>query len=210
VLLPRLEWSSDAGWLVLEDLPSVLPVQDALAHAGMLAVLRRLHHELNDVELLDPFVSDWPPELTARALTALHPALAADAAPRLHEMREQALSLFNSQCVISGDPNPTNWGIRDNGDLVLFDWGRTGRGAPAIDLAITIPGLGDRAAYARVASVYLSHSAGDEKALARDIAAAKVWTVVHYLAEAAAGHIPNAAAAIERLESAVPAWLADV
>jgi hypothetical protein len=172
-------------------------------------MLHRLHDLLADADLLDPFVSDWPAGLTARALTAFHPALAAEAAPRLDEVREQALPLFTRHCVISGDPNPTNWGIRDNGDLVLFDWGRIGRGAPAIDLAITVPGLGDRAAYFKVAAVYLGDAdAGDAAALARDIAAAKAWTLVHYLAEAVAGHIPNAAAAIERLESAVPAWLA--
>jgi hypothetical protein len=211
VRLPGLEWSSDNGWLVLEDLPAVLPVQDALGHPRVVGVLRRLHSELKDVDLEDPFVSTWPPELTERALAAFRVSTASGLEPRLMELRDHALPLFDGQCVISGDPNPTNWGLRENGELVLFDWGRIGRGEPAIDLAITVPGLGNRADYARLASVYLGDETGSGvDALAAEIAVAKVWTVVHYLAEAGAGHIPNAAAAIERLEAAVPAWLADL
>jgi hypothetical protein len=217
VLLPRLEWSSDAGWLVLEDLPSVLPVQDALAHAGMLAVLRRLHHELNDVELLDPFVSDWPPELTARALTALHPASAAEAAPRLHEMRQQALSLFNSQCVISGDPNPTNWGLRADGTAVLYDWERFGAGTPALDLAITVPGLGDPAAYAAVADGYLRNWPDGSHPLSwtpeqwsRAVAVAKLWSVVEFLHAHGRQVGGNTTATVERILPDVPNWVQEL
>ena len=57
--------------------------------------------------------------------------------------------------MISGDPNPTNWSVREDGTVVLFDWERVGYGTPALDLAITVPGLGTPDDYRRVVEGYL-------------------------------------------------------
>ena len=70
-------------------------------------------------------------------------------------MEQASQHLFRPVCAISGDPNPVNWGLRDDGTLALFDWERFGRCSPALDLAITVPGLGDETAYRAVATSYL-------------------------------------------------------
>jgi aminoglycoside phosphotransferase (APT) family kinase protein len=80
--------------------------------------------------------------------------------------------------LISGDPNPMNWGILENGEPVMFDWDRFGLGTPALDLAITVPRLGSRGDYEKVAATYCGKP--DDK-LAREIALAKVWTIVDIL-----------------------------
>jgi hypothetical protein len=198
VALPRVEWAN-ARWLVLEDLPRRLPIEDALGNPGVLRMLRRLHACLLDLD--DAFVSAWPDDLTSRALSIFELEVQRSLAPRLARIRLAALPLFEPASIISGDPNPTNWGMREDGSLVLYDWGRIGRGAPAIDLAITVPGLGDAAAYALVASVY------GPPARVPDIAAAKAWTVVHYLAEALAGRVSTSESVIDRLRSIVPPWI---
>ena len=46
--------------------------------------------------------------------------------------------------------------------------------------------------------------------LAREIAVAKVWTVVHYLGEAAAGRMAEPEAAIARLRGVVPGWIESI
>jgi hypothetical protein len=94
--------------------------------------------------------------------------------------------------------------MRTDGTLVLFDWDRFGAGTPAIDLAITIPNLGDTVAYRRVAARYLEEqdvtAPSAEEKLAHNIAIAKVWSVVHYLSEGTGRH----ADAVMR---ALPRWL---
>src|SRR5579883_2966731 len=59
-------------------------------------------------------------------------------------------SIFYTKVAPTGDPNPTNWGLRADGTIVLYDWERFGQATPAIDLAITVPGLGDRAVFQKV------------------------------------------------------------
>jgi hypothetical protein len=75
---------------------------------------------------------------------------------------------------------------------VQFDWERFGLGGPALDLAITVPGLGDMTSYLVVAGAYLACGPSDEnhvpfrgtvEELARAIAYAKVWSVAEYLSE---------------------------
>lgn len=63
---------------------------------------------------------------------------------------------------------------------------RGGRVAPALDLAITVPGLGDPATFRLVAERYTQPAPGEPAAgnlegLARDIAVAKVWSVLEFL-----------------------------
>lgn len=100
--------------------------------------------------------------------------------------QQEAQSLFDPECPLSGDPNPANWGMRDDSSLVLFDWERYCLGTPALDLAITVPGLGDLANLRRVAAAYLhgeeSQAPRTPERLAREIALAKVWSVVEFLA----------------------------
>lgn len=82
----------------------------------------------------------WTASQTEAALEWLQ--LPLSAARALRGIGRVSNELFDSQGLISGDANPGNWGRRENGELVLFDWERFGRGSPAMDLAPLVPGMG--------------------------------------------------------------------
>ncbi|WP_081503918.1 phosphotransferase [Alicyclobacillus hesperidum] len=116
-----------------------------------------------------------------------------DMANQMMKLQLDAQVLFEPTCCISADPNPTNWRIRDDGDLVLIDWERFCYGHPAIDLAITMPGLGskDGTMEGQIADLYREcweRNAGsvppELSDLERLIRVAKLWSVVEFLANA--------------------------
>ncbi len=81
--------------------------------------------------------------------------------------------------MISGDSNAGNWGQRENGELVLFDWERFSTGHVAIDLAPLIEGMGTFDDYLKVAGRYIKCAEkGETTELALDIGLAKAWIVV--------------------------------
>jgi len=202
-------------WLVLEDIASPLPRDRWLADPDLLATLRRLHAiEWSEAfELPDAFVPRWSGEMTGRALSCVPDAVATPMASLLRDFASASQHLFHPLAPISGDPNPSNWGIRPDGTLVLFDWERFSRGTPPLDLAITVPGLGDPADYALVAARYLAKPGAEPglpaaiEHLAREIGLAKVWTVVEFLN----GHTLNPSERtkpmVEFLIPTLPAWL---
>jgi hypothetical protein len=200
-LLAALE-AEGHPWLVLEDILHPLPPERRLADPDMIAVLRLLHQSaLPDLPAtLAPYRPAWGVATNERALAALSARVATTLADNLGAMCDAAQPLFAPHCPLSGDPNPANWGLRDDGSLVLYDWERFCRGTPALDLAITVPGLGNMADYRRVAESYSADDAQAKKEqLAREIALAKVWSVVEFLAH-------NAGRG-ERTEATV-AWIA--
>jgi thiamine kinase-like enzyme len=197
--LPEIELIhvEDAGWwLVIEDVPNPLPRERWFCNSEMLSILSRLHAlPLNVPAVFEP---QWTTEMTDKALTCFQADIAERLRARLMALQEQHQHLFEAQCLISADPNPGNWGVRENGELVLFDWERFGYGTAAIDLAITVPGLGDREQFSQVAETYLRlrepvPSAASIERLSRDMAAAKLWTVIEYLSQTADGEIGDAA-----------------
>jgi hypothetical protein len=203
--VPDLCWSLEADkswWLLLEDIPQPLPPARRLADPEMIAVLRRLHTlQLQPAPDLAQYARpSWTDDLTR----AVAPRLPHTLGALLAHLQQRHQYLFQPACLISGDPNPTNWGVRTDGTLVLFDWDRISTGTPALDLAITIPNLGDAAAYCRVAARYLEEQDVTPSAaveiLAHDIAVAKVWSVVHYLREGTGQYTA-------RVLQALPRWL---
>ncbi len=223
VATPTLEWSGQDGetwWLILEDIPHPLPQERWLADPELLAVLHRLHASeiLPSPERPAAYRPEWTPRMTEAALSLLPDPAARQLAPVLETMRRAHPHLFAPRCPISGDPNPLNWGLRYDGTLVLYDWERFCAGTLALDLAITVPGLGDAAAFQRVAAAYLqagrpeSPSAetasprGGDEGLADDIAVAKVWSVVEFLSLYASGAI-RGGVAIEGLVQRFPGWV---
>lgn len=215
--MPELLWSGRSGadwWLALELIPRPLPPERRLADPAVLGTLRRLHTSglQPPLDAPDAYRPAWPPSMSGAALSLL-PRSEADAfAPILDELRRGYQRLFEPRCIISGDPNPLNWGLREDGTAVLFDWERIALGTPALDLAITVPGLGDPAAFRRVAESYLqdtsSGHAQDE--LIRDIAAAKVWSLVEFLSNAARfdlGHGGDLGETARWLAAQFPDWL---
>ena len=206
--LPRLyaaESDGDWHWLLLEDIPRPLPRERWLADAGVVGMLRRLH-ALDPAALLPDgrYRPAWPREMTAQALSLLPAESQNDLDALLEVVRERATPLFESRVPISGDPNRANWGLRDDGTLVLFDWERFTLGTAALDLAITVPGMGDAADYRAVAECYAGGAAA--AALAGEIAVAKVWSVVEFLAGCARGDT-EPAFDLRPLLDAFPGWL---
>lgn len=216
--VPVLEWShSEAAlhWLVLEYIPHPLPRERWLADPAALAILYRLHHADLPPVSAALFQPAWSDAMTEHALAYLSSADQLNLRSQLQALQHQAQPLFHPHCWISGDPNPRNWGIRSNGTVVLYDWERFGRGTPALDLAITIPGLGDWSAFALVAKHYLA-IADDPPThapailqLTRDIALAKVWNAIEFLSHAATGQVADMSG-LPALIQQLPRWIEQV
>jgi hypothetical protein len=206
IALPQLYWSlrdEAACWLLLEDIPSPLPRERWQANQEMIALLRRLHM-LRLEPMPDPaplFCPQWTEVMTEHVGKVLP-----EQRNLLTTLQEKAQHLFQPCCLISGDPNPTNWGLRADETLVLFDWERFGYGTPALDLAISVSGLGDVSMYKQVAALYLADQpeAASQaiEQLAHDVALAKVWNVVEYLTMMTE---PNPR--VDSLLQQIPDWL---
>ncbi|MBU2713663.1 phosphotransferase family protein [Zooshikella harenae] len=83
----------------------------------------------------------WTFEQTQKALSTLTlPKVTEDL---LNHLCNLSTGLFQPSSFISWDTNAGNWGKRNNGEFVLFDWERFGQGSPAIDLAPLVHGLGN-------------------------------------------------------------------
>ena len=223
VATPALEWSAQDGetwWLIQEDIPHPLPRERWHADPELLAVLRRLHaSEVTPVsERSDSYRPEWSPQMTAAALSVLPGPAVDQLKPLLEALRQEHQHLFTPQCSISGDPNPTNWGVRADGTLVLYDWERFCSGTPALDLAITVPGLGAAVAFQQVAVRYLQAgrrptepalSPDNPEHLAHDVSIAKVWSVVEFLSLYASGALRNGPV-LDWLVQRFPDWVLHV
>ena len=146
--------------------------------------------------------------LPARGCRYALAATAAVAAGKPAHLRAVVLDFGRSQ--------PAQLGFRADGSPVLFDWELFGPGTPAIDLAIVIPGLGNAGQYAAVAESYVAlwSQPSDRlpwtvEQLARDIALAKVASVVRLLAAHADGAARVGEALVTWLVDQAPAWLAN-
>lgn len=218
-------------WLILEHIPEPLPRDRWLGNPEVMAMLARLHAlEVAALDTIpDPFRPSW-----SSAMTAAAAARFADPAIRrqLGRLREEAQPLFAPNHVISGDANAANWGVRD-GEVVLMDWERIGRGHPALDVGVTVPGLGTPADFEDTAHAYnevvAALAAGQRAGPAtrvtpRELALAKAWSLVEFMAapddpdapdDPAVGDDPAAATPARRrtdtaawLVHALPDWLA--
>jgi aminoglycoside phosphotransferase (APT) family kinase protein len=214
VPVPHLLWADPLqapGWLVLEDIPLPFPPERWLADAAQLTVLYQLHRVTLPDRPADVFQPAWTEEMMHAALACFPPTTQEHLRPILTRLQQRYQSLFEPQCWISGDPNPTNWGLRHNGTLVLYDWERFGAGTAAIDLAITCPGFGDWTAFTMIAQRYLecgTHRAATAQVreLADAIAGAKAWTIVEFLSHYQQGRVdPNVE--IGAIVEALPGWL---
>lgn len=164
--------------LRLEYIPHPVD-QAAVASDDALAMLARLHRY--------PAHSAWRYHTHAWSEAALEKslsllALPANSAQQLRRFQQQSDALFDYPSLVSGDSNAGNWGRRENGDVVLFDWERFGKGSPAIDLAPLIKGMGTKQAMLSLAERYgqiARHP--NPPALAREIAIAKAWIVTEVI-----------------------------
>ncbi|ELY4870314.1 phosphotransferase family protein [Cronobacter sakazakii] len=175
ILTPTL-FAADAEQrkLTLEYIPHAID-QDDVADDRILAILARLHgYPAHPGWHYHPH--GWSCAALENALSLL--ALPVQAARQLRTFHRHSAVLFDKPGLISGDSNAGNWGRRENGEPVLFDWERFGRGSPAMDLAPLIKGMGTAQAFVQMAGRYCrfsSHYPVSE--LAREIAIAKAWIV---------------------------------
>ncbi|MFD1675704.1 phosphotransferase family protein [Alicyclobacillus fodiniaquatilis] len=201
--IPDVYWSGqdalNLNWIALEEIPHAFPRDEWVNNVHQLNTLRNLHScswgtRLSEAEDIW-YRPKWDDEMTQRAHTWFNGAEQQD---KLHHMlanaKDQAQILFAPHCCLSGDPNPTNWRVRDDGSLVLLDWERFCLGHPAIDLAITMPTMRQDLSqetelatnYRRLwQDVYQDDVLPTEGELAFQIHLAKIWTVVEFLANAA-------------------------
>ncbi|MAS35911.1 MAG: hypothetical protein CL610_18025 [Anaerolineaceae bacterium] len=205
----------DTHWLVLEDIPLSLPAHDPTIQARQVTILAHLHSLPRTIlpAMFDGFKPGWSPELTDKALACLPADITAQLRPVLEALQNQAQPLFQPQAITSGDPNPTNWGLRSDGTPVLFDWERITQAAPAIDLAIIVAGLGTARQFADIAQLYRTKRDAIQQPyntraeqLARQIALAKVWTVIEYLGLYTDGTLPPDAT-LDYITTHIADWL---
>lgn len=171
-------------WLLLEDLPDPLPRSRWGADPELVGFLSRLHGLPPDV--LDvvpvPFAPRWDESMTSRAVRRLDLDPVAEQA--LDVVRRATVHLFDPVSVVSGDPNPLNWGLSAEGELTLMDWERIGAGHPAVDLAIALPGLPTPDEAAAMIAAYRSiDPRGTFGTSVTDLLCAKAWTVVELAAD---------------------------
>lgn len=190
--IPKLYFScmwDDDMWVVLEDIPQAFPKERWYADREQVTILFHLHFNSwnRKLNIKHPYEYHWN-EIFMHTVESLLPEKITTIIPVLHE---QVKPLFMPLCCLSGDPNPTNWAMRENGDLVLFDFEQIGYGHPAIDLAITMPGFGsvDGSLEKEIAQRYLSlwekkgvdfpNTAAE---LEKQIVLAKLWISLDFLA----------------------------
>ncbi|MFM4722965.1 phosphotransferase family protein [Aeromonas veronii] len=130
---------------------------------------------------------------------------------KIRHIQQVGHELFEESYLISGDSNEGNWGTRDNGELVLFDWERFGYGSPAIDLAPLVPRMGSLAEYETIIERYLRHSSllsGDR--LLRHLVMAKCWLIIEVTNLLTRREKPQAQQYLEWYRQQVPNWLGSV
>lgn len=211
VPIPQLEWAAEVdgrSWIVLEYIPHPVPQERRDADPEMLMILRRLHESVLVEVPGILFHTEWNSAMSTDALASL-PTRSTMLEQIIQELQEASQVLFAPRCFISGDPNLTNWGMRNDQSLVLFDWERFGKGSRALDLAITIPGLGEQEHFQRVAQRYLQAAQTDIDTdlytLTREIVLAKAWNIVEFLSIM---HIEQRALPepIQQLVQRLPEW----
>jgi thiamine kinase-like enzyme len=179
----------------MEYIPHSLPQNQWIRNMEQVETLFALHHctwgkQKPAVE--DPFRPGWTEDMTNTVLGCFARSMKAQV---LLERLRKAQTLWqhmNFLCCITGDPNPTNWCVRDDGKLVLVDWERFGYGTPAVDLAILMPGLGsqDGSLERWLATEYVKCWLREEgfapisvEVLQAQIRLAKLWSAVEFVTE---------------------------
>lgn len=193
--------------LILEYIPHPIQ-QDAVSGDAFLSVLARLHS-------FPPAPSwtfsphQWDEAALEQCLELL--CLPAKAEQQFRAMQRQSDVLFEPHCVISGDTNAGNWGERENGELVLFDWERFGLGSPSIDLAPLIKGMGREEDYRAIARCYCQlNSRFNADVLAKEIALAKAWIVNEVVLILSERRKPELAKYLGWYGEMLPEWLASL
>ena len=210
--------SCNMNWIAIEAIPHVFPQEQWINNSTQLRILFNLHSCSWGSPLLDEediwYRPKWDDEVTQLAHTWYKgTARSQEVRSLLLNAQQQCQRLFVPHCSLSGDPNPTNWRVREDGSLVLIDWERFCCGSPAIDLAITMPNLGskDLSLETLIARSYIglwqeAHNdvLSSENDLAFLIHLGKIWTVVEFIANAVREPENYPKATVEYIVSELP------
>lgn len=162
--------------LLIEYIPNRVTLTELNSSSDTFVQLANIHRA-------SPLISEclkhheWSEQQTENALDLIKlPQIAVEAVKRI---QSQSSVLFNTDGIISGDTNDGNWGKRANGELVLFDWERFGKGSPAIDLAPLVYRMGSLADFEVIVDNYLKYNSDISRSdLLRHLIIAKCWIVV--------------------------------
>ncbi|TNV17911.1 aminoglycoside phosphotransferase [Buttiauxella sp. B2] len=165
--------------LTLEYIPYPIGQDALLQNPDVLSTIACIHQFLgNEGGIFKRHT--WLRDKTERALELLK--LPDESAAIISETEKLSACLFSPSTLISGDTNAGNWGIREQGSAVLYDWERFSTGSPAIDLAPLIKGMGNIADFVHIAKRYQEVSPYcHSPALAQEIAICKLWVVTEVI-----------------------------
>lgn len=194
--------------LFIEHIPHSLTLSELQATSEVYQQLSRIHQS----QYLPNFAVKehcWKRSDTEAALASLKlPQVTQDSLLRIQRLSG---ALFDHKTLVSGDANEGNWGRRDNGQLVLFDWERFGYGSPAIDLAPLVSRMGTLSDYEFIVDHYLDHNnLISREDLIRQLIIAKSWIVVEVTNILVARNNPQASKYIQWYREQIPTWLSSV
>lgn len=209
ILVPELiDYDHQQNTLRIEYIPHSVNQEFLLEEPRVIEQLAKIHR-LSPTSDGVYHPHQWTQPATSQALNTLK--LDAKTERFFSQIQEQSGPLFNAKNLISGDTNAGNWGRRDNGDLVLFDWERFSTGHIAIDLAPLVKGMGTFEDYLGVAHTYTKTAKqGDASNLARTIAIAKTWMVVEVVNILVSRQNPQTSKYIDWFKQTLPKWAKDL
>lgn len=198
----------DGNNLFIEYIPNKITLDELNNNIGTLEQLAHIHqsHYRPSFKVKG---HSWSLDATELALETLKfPKVIQDSILSIQSRSEE---LFEHSGLISGDSNHGNWGTRNNGELVLFDWERFGFGSPAIDLAPLVRGLGDSHDYQSIAEKYASfNSKFSSKLLEKQLLIAKTWILIEVTNILTSRNKPDASIYINWYRANVPTWIESV
>lgn len=191
--------------LTLEYIPHALSQHALAEHRDVLTTITRIHQYPVDKHWTFKH-HHWLRDKTIKALELLK--LPNESVAIFLDLEKYGSCLFSAQTLISGDTNAGNWGIREKGEVVLYDWERFSTGSPAIDLAPLIKGMGNICDYIHIAKRYQEVSpSADAAALAQEIAICKLWIVTEVLDILSRNHKADLSKYIDWYRRYLPEWL---
>ncbi|MEH8195817.1 phosphotransferase [Aeromonas allosaccharophila] len=198
----------DGETLFLEQIPHPVTLVQLHHNEQTFAQLASLHNANYQPDFALK-AHGWSQADTEAALVML--CLPEAANEKIRHIQQVGHALFEAPSLLSGDSNEGNWGTRNNGELVLFDWERFGYGSPAIDLAPLVPQMGSLAEYETIIERYLRHSSrlsGDR--LLHHLIMAKCWLIIEVTNLLTRRGKPQAHRYLAWYRQQVPHWLESV
>ena len=215
--VPRLLAAGyEPTWILLERLPTSLPPDRWQGDPEVLRYLATWHRLSQDWpgESVDGYGYTWNGQVLNELMGFLDEGTLGQIAEIIAMQGDAWDILCKPITWIHGDPNPTNWLLTASGTPALIDWSRYGRAHPAIDLAISMPGLPPLDRCVEQAEHYLRFNpelSPNGEQLGRSIALGKLWTLIDFLGMAKRGELsPDGNQGVKMLTERLGTWINSV